>query len=282
MARRKKTKTRRFGSYPLSGLVRCGHCNANMTARTQINRQGKNGNRTYRQVFCGTYNRGGKSRCSFNAVDADQLLRLTVEKLKWVVCDPGFQKTLLQEANREIPEIDNSDKHRLSALKTELADLKKQIDKAAAKLIDEENADLVPVLRDQLRKRQQASDDVAAQIKALEDANAAPPTDLKAEADEFLAFDERLEEADHQELEDALLNLLDYVELFFDRSTTATGRTRSRFAHGFIYLRPGWIADLICNYIRVTNEPRCGTHPSGRESISSARPGGTGPANGPR
>jgi hypothetical protein len=282
MLRRKTAKTPRFGSFPLPGLVRCGHCNANMTACAQIKRQGRHGERTYRKVFCGTYNRGGKSRCNFNAVDADKLLRLTVEKLKRALSDPKFQKALLEDATHEDSESRQQTGNHLAELKTELARPERKVEKAAAKMIDEENADVAPALREELRKRQQKRNEVAAQVKALEDEAAKPRPDRKAEADEFLAFGERLEEAGGEELQDALLNLVDYIELFFDHAATPKGRRWSRFAYGFIYLRPGWIADVICNYIGVTHAPERGTDTSGGRPVRPAGPRGAGAAIGPR
>jgi hypothetical protein len=246
----KKERTPRLGCYPLSGLVRCGHCEAAMTAR--VNRVVRPGGEvhSYRRVFCGTYNRTGG--CDYNAVDADVLLKAVLAKLNAGLTHPRFEEELLAEVRRQGEQASTADPGRLATLKSRLADRERKLAAAADRVIDEQDQGLLPALRERLRQRQKDRDAVAAEVDALTRAGRPAGT---AEADEVMGAVGRLGEAKDEELREVLGEVVSYVELFFDREPYGKTRTRSRFARGLIYLRPGLLADVLCEFTRVNGPP---------------------------
>jgi site-specific DNA recombinase len=251
MAQRKgahsdKKRTPRLGCYPLSGLVRCGACGGNMTARASRVVRGGGKSYTYRRVFCQTYNRTGG--CALNAVDADDLLRAVLKKLNAGLTHPRFREELLAEVRRQDEQAESADPARLATLKTRLADLERKVQAAADKVIDEQDQSLLPALRERLRQRQKDRDAVAGEVEALTRAGRAPGN---AEADAVVATVGRLAEATGEELREVLGEIVSYVELFFDHEPYGKGRTRSKFARGLIYLRPGLLADVLYQFTRV-------------------------------
>ncbi len=251
MGRRKTQGTPRVGCYALSGLVRCGHCGARMVPRVLMVRRPNGVTNSYRRVHCNGYNRSGKSVCSYNGLDADALTRAVLAKLKAGLQDPRFRKALRDEVQRQDAAAQTADPGRLADLKARLSELERKVQRAADLILDENDATLLPALRERLRQRQQERDTVAAEAEALERA-VAPGVDAEAEADAALALADRLDETDGYELRDVLAEAVAYIELFFVQEPYGKARTRSRFTRGLVHVRPGLLADVLCDYSSVT------------------------------
>jgi site-specific DNA recombinase len=234
LARQKKGRQPRLGCYALSGLVRCGHCEGNMVARVDRVK-----GHTYKRLLCGTYNRSGGAGCKFNAVDADQLARAVVAKLQAQLFSEGAMKALREEIARQAEGGATAGKA-LSQMEGRLAQLARAVERAAKRVIDEEDDDLVPALRKQLKAAQLEHDELARQVDAARLARQ-KPEDLDALVNEAMALAGRFEQAltaeDSDLLREVLGEAVGYVELFFEHEPWGK-RTRSRFARGLIYLRP--------------------------------------------
>jgi DNA invertase Pin-like site-specific DNA recombinase len=241
LARRKKERQPRLGCYALSGLVRCGHCGEKMVARVDIKRRANGRVHKYRRVLCGTYLHGGSAACQCNAVDADQLARAVIGKLQAHLFSPAALEALRQEVRRQA-EAGAAGGKALVAIEARLAQLAKGIERAARRVVEEEDDRLVPALRKQLKAVTDEHDELARQVDAAR-LSQQKPEDLDALVEEAMAQAGRLEEAlaseDGDLLRDVLGEAVSYVELFFEHEPWGKkGRTRSRFARGLIYLRP--------------------------------------------
>jgi hypothetical protein len=241
LARRKKGRQPRLGCYALSGLARCGHCGGNMVARVNEVDRANGRKHTYRRVLCGTYNRTGGPSCQYNAVDADALVRAVVAKLQAHLFSPEAMEALRQEVRLQAGAEEVGGKA-LAAMEGRLAQLARGVERAARRVVEEEEDALVPALRRQLREVQREHDELARQVEAARLARQ-KPEDLDALVNEAMAqasrWGEALTSGDDDMLRDVLGEAVSHVELFFDHAPTATGkRTRSRFARGLIYLRP--------------------------------------------
>jgi DNA invertase Pin-like site-specific DNA recombinase len=240
LARRRKDRQPRFGCYALSGLVRCGHCGGNMVAR--VNRAGVGGRKhAYRRVLCGTYNRAGGPSCQYNAVDADALARAVVKKLREHLLGPEALDALREEIKRQGKEAAAGGGN-LTALEGRLAQLAKGVERAARRVVGEEDEALVPALRKQLQAVQREHDELARQVAAAR-RSGRPGATAEEVIAEALALagrlDEALAKAGGDQLRAVLGEAISYVELFFEHAPTATGkRVRSRYARGLIYVRP--------------------------------------------
>jgi DNA invertase Pin-like site-specific DNA recombinase len=124
LASRQKGRQPRLGCYALSGLVRCGHCEANMVARV-VEMKGH----SYRRVLCGTYNRCGSPACEHNAVHADALTRAVVAKLRANLFGPEALRALRAEVRQQTSEGAVGD-GQLKALEARLAVLERKVDQA--------------------------------------------------------------------------------------------------------------------------------------------------------
>jgi DNA invertase Pin-like site-specific DNA recombinase len=236
LARHKKGRQPRLGCYPLSGLVRCGHCEGNMVARVDRVK-----GHTYRRVLCGTYNRSGGAGCWFNAVDADALVRAVVGKLRTQLFSPDALEALREEIGRQADGATATGKV-LATLEARLAQLARGVERAARRVVEEEDDRLVPALRKQLKAVTDEHDDLARQVEAAR-LSRQKPEDLEAIIKEVEAVAGRFEEAltaeDSDLLREVLGEVVGYVELLFSHEPMGKGkRTHSKFARGLIYLRP--------------------------------------------
>jgi DNA invertase Pin-like site-specific DNA recombinase len=251
LARRKKEHQPRLGCYALSGLCRCGHCEGNMVPRVVTVKSGGKWH-TYRRLLCGTYNRTGT--CNYNPVDADALVRAVLRKLREQLYNPEALQALKEEIRRQDKEAAGGGPNP-DALQAAVGALDRRIERAARRVLDEEDEAAVPALRKQLGEMQRERDDLARQLDALR-RQENPPVDLDAAADQALAMMDRMEEAltggDGDLLRELLGEAVSYVELFFTHRPSRTGRrTHSDYARGLIYLRPQVWAD----YIQVNGQP---------------------------
>jgi site-specific DNA recombinase len=254
LAARQKERQPRLGCYPLSGLVRCGHCGATMVARVNVVKRPSGQRHTYRRILCGTYNRTGGPSCQYNAIDADALAHAVVRKLQERLLNPESLEALRDEIRRQDQEAATGGVN-VTALEARLATLSRSVDLAARRVIAEEDDALVPALRKQLQAVQREHDELASQLEAIRRQDR-PAEDLEAGVEEALALMGRLEKAVEEEdgdlLRDVLGEAVAYVELFFNHEPTSTGkRTRSTFVRGLIYLRP----QRWTQYIQVNGPP---------------------------
>jgi hypothetical protein len=241
LARRKKERHPRLGCYALSGLVRCGHCGEKMVARVDIKRRTNGRTHTYRRVLCSLYLHSGGAACQCNAVDADQLARAVVGKLRTELFSPAALEVLRTEVRRHA-EGEAAGGKALAAMEARLAQLARAVERGARRVVEEEDDSLVPDLRKQLKAVRAEHDELAKQVEAAK-LSQQKPGDLDALVEEAVAQAGRLEEAltsaDGDLLRDVLGEAVSYVEMFYEHEPWGKkGHTRSLFAKGLIYLRP--------------------------------------------
>jgi DNA invertase Pin-like site-specific DNA recombinase len=240
----------------LSGLVKCGHCGSAMIGRTYRLTEG--GKRyVYHRYYCGGYNRGGKAVCESNGIDADQLARAVLRKLREGWLNPEKLAALREEIRRQDKEEGRgADPGQVGRLRVLLNAAERKVRRAADRLLDEEDEGLLPDLRARLKERQKERDALAAELEAAERAPERPG-DAEAEVDAAVAMMEQLDRAEAAEnvagLRDVLREAVSFIELWFDHQPYGK-KTRSVFARGLIFRRTDLRLDSISG--RSTQDPR--------------------------
>ncbi len=238
------------GQYLLSGLVRCGHCGRAMVGRTD--QPGKSRPKAVRTYLCSGYNLYGKAVCLHHGVDADALekaIRVKLQALVGAFREPGNLEALRAEIARQ----DGAEGGHVEAdgrrLRAKLAGLERKVQKAADRVLDEEDEAVLPELRARLLVRQRERDAVRAELQALED-RPTPRADLRARIDEAVAMIEKLSESirseDAAELQAVLREWISYVEVWFKQVAHGKG-PRNHFARGLVFVRE----DLRCGTLAL-------------------------------
>ena len=111
--------------------------------------------------------------------------------------------------------------------------------KAADKLLDEQDADIIPALRARLKARQQELNAVKSKLEAIE-ARPVPTADLEAGVDAAVAMVTKLAASvrseDAAELQAVLQEWVSYVEVWFRQVPHKKG-PRNHFARGLVFVR---------------------------------------------
>ena len=218
-------------AFVLSGLVKCGHCGGPMTGRTFNNK----GNPRY--YVCGRYSQLGKelSGCHTNAVPEDKLLGAVAKKLAAAYFNAASLAKLRDAIRAHQQGSDDAVPER--ALAARIADLDRQIDKAAERLMDLDDA-VFDVFNAKVRKLKEERATLASQLEIVR-AKTVSAEDLDTRVDRIVKRAEhfaRALKAGNPDLARATLHeMIDRVELWFDHGTNGS-RQRTKFARGMIYL----------------------------------------------
>jgi hypothetical protein len=226
----------------LSGLVRCGHCEYGMIGRTDKPDRGSR-QETRRLFVCGGYNNYGKAVCLRRGVDADALAAAVLAKLEALARD-FLEPSNLRQLREEIARQDAAESGHAEGdgrrAKARLEQLERAVQKAADRVLDEENEALFPELRARLLARKQERDAARAEVEAL----ASRPeqgSDRQAKVDAAVAMVTKLAKSiraeDRGEVQAVLSEWLSRVEVWFRPVALGKVRTCNRFARGLILLR---------------------------------------------
>lgn len=228
-------------TFPLTGLVYCGHCCTRMHGST-THRHLKGGTTYYHRYLCQTY--GDHKGCHFNSVKADVLLDAVVRRL---------QETVFSEANvrKAADAIRRQDRQALAAAPGQADGLRRRVEAAEGKVrlaerrfADEEDQTLLPALRQRVYDLRREYAALAEELSAVERARQpSAGADLDALAEEAIQAGLRLAEAvkggSVMTVRELILAAVEKVELFFRHEPSRQGkRTRVAFARGLIHIRP--------------------------------------------
>ena len=95
----------------LAGLLRCGPCNAAMSA-THTTKRG----RRYRYYVCRRTRSEGWAACPTKSVPAHEMERIVVDQIRVIGKDPKLVKEVVAQAKRECPDLKAGDLRRALAL----------------------------------------------------------------------------------------------------------------------------------------------------------------------
>ncbi|HZY85755.1 MAG TPA: recombinase family protein [Gemmataceae bacterium] len=162
---RKFRKGRPLGQtgFLLTGLARCGHCGGAMYGCVF-----PSGGKTYRRLVCSTYHSQGRVLCAGGRVDEGPLARALACAIQADFLNPDNLDKLRAELRLRAKARQAGDPAQEKELRSRLAALDKEIERGADRLLAEEDAALVPVLRARLQDKQRQQADLRDQLAALE------------------------------------------------------------------------------------------------------------------
>jgi hypothetical protein len=116
-------------AYLLSGLVYCAHCGRKMHGSSYVAK----GHR-YTKYFCSTYCRSGKHNefgCGCHGISQDRLVDVLVRKLQEMVLSKSNLDRLRSALHQQIERRRNTSGKSVDGLRKQIADLDREIDRAA-------------------------------------------------------------------------------------------------------------------------------------------------------
>jgi DNA invertase Pin-like site-specific DNA recombinase len=221
------TPCRGGGDLVLSRLLWCGHCERRMTGRHS---------RGVPIYLCGSYLQYGKSACNYNSLEQADLVRAITKKFRERFTPAFFdccRTALLAEIEAGRPAA-NSDN-----LARRVAELDAALERAAKRVVMEEDEGLAAEYRKVAQGIKQERDRLAAELAAARRAEE-EEGDPAAEVDRALALaghlQDVMEKATLAEQRAILHDHIERVELWFDHEQ-AGRETHCTFARGLIWLR---------------------------------------------
>ena len=233
--------------FVLSGMIYCGACGRRMTGTTLPTPAGRTP--IYR---CCTSNNGG--RCNYNGIRQAPLVRLLVRSLREAVLGGGYD-ALVERVEKRLREKHNADPAARLALKAKLDQMEaacRTLAKRMATAPEEIYADLERELADLRRQHQRA----AAELLELE--RAAPMIDVPAEARKIaarlLVLESELDTADPVKLRELFRRMVYRITAHFGEEKRGK-RTFYPFRDGLIELRPDAILLSLDPAITMSASP---------------------------
>jgi DNA invertase Pin-like site-specific DNA recombinase len=228
------------GDFPLSGLIRCGHCGSSMTGRNFKKVSRRTGEATlYRRYECTGYMTHGKAKCHFGCIDADRLAAAVMDKLlpRWLDENAGELREEILRQDRK--KADAGDRGRADALQAKVDRLEQEILRATNELIETDSPEQIERLRKIVKDKQKAKTAAGEELGTLEGRHAL--VDPGAEVDAALAMLARLRQAkdsrDRRAQKSVLRESVTKVEVYFNREQRGE-RTRSTFAQALVDVPP--------------------------------------------
>jgi hypothetical protein len=207
---------------PLSGLLRCGKCNGPMYAKS---------NASWRVYLCSTYAHSGQCGCC--SIPRDKILKVVAEKIRKNVLlgsRDALEREIQKQLNRKHdPSVDTKAKATAKAL----AELNKQIERAAARILTCDDRDVDDVQK-QLRALKQQRDELAAMV----DRPARPQMSAKALAAKMWELDRIFTEGSPASVRHALSQLVESVQLNFKEAAPSKRGRRFECVGGTLHLLP--------------------------------------------
>lgn len=224
-------------AYLLSGLVFCAHCGCKMHGSTLVAK----GHR-YPKYSCSTYARSGKNNvngCGCHAAHQDTLVDVLVRKLQESVLSSGNLERLQKALRKQIDQRRAGSSKGSADLRKQLADLDREIDRAAENFLraPAEVLDLVGKKLTALKRQREHVQD------ALRTAEAAgKPMDVAGEVDAVVArlwrLGEEMATAEPARRREVFRLFVDRIELRFDQIKQGK-KTICPLQSGEIHLRTG-------------------------------------------
>jgi DNA invertase Pin-like site-specific DNA recombinase len=240
LARHARERNPGTGDFPLSGVLRCGHCGSAMTGRNFPKVSRRTGEKViYRRYECAGYMTSGKAKCHFGCIDADRLADAVFAKLlpPWMDEYEGdLRAEILRQDRRE---ADAGGRERAGQLRKQIDAVEREIVGHSRELAMTDSQRQMDRLRGLIReaeKRQQAAEE---ELQTLEGRRAL--SDPEAEVDAALAMFDRLRSArdghDRRAQKAVLHEAVTRIEVFFHREQRGR-RTHSTFAQALVWVPP--------------------------------------------
>jgi site-specific DNA recombinase len=239
MGKRTHGKRPGGGDFPLTGIMRCGHCGAAMSGRTTKARRPNRPVRVYRNYECQGYVISGPARCQYGAVRADALALAVIDKLlpDWLT-DANVEK-LRAEIRRQDDAAERAEPEGAERLRGRLTQLEKELDRATDELLRTDDEKQILRIRERIRKRGDERDRLEGELRGLEGLRA--PRDADAQVDAAMAKLGNLRKArttgDRAAQRAVLHEAVTKIEVYFERRQ-AGKRNRSKFAKALVWVAP--------------------------------------------
>ena len=224
-ANRTKTARKDTRVFPFAGLLRCSECGGVMGGRGS-------------RYICNTYHREGRGGCNPNQISEGKLLPAVVKLLRREYCGEQRIEDLRQALRAELaaetvtPPVDQS------RLRKRIETLDKQISRGAERLLSVPET-LVETITSKLAALQEQRDQLQATLDAgaahSEQPEALDEETVEAAIGALQELQERLTDADPDNLRELLRGLVVKIELHFDHPETEPGkRSKHVFTEGRI------------------------------------------------
>ena len=225
--------------YLLSGLLYCRHCGGKMHGASHSKQ--KNGKKyRWRKYVCSTYHAYGKSHCTHNQVDADEIERTVVSQIVQKLDSPQNRQRLEQSVRRELQRRCVVTPRPIGSAK--LAELDGMIDTLTDRVATVPDSVLPEVLA-KLEKTKSQRDAVARELASHEDWEPASNIDaLVLDAmGQLDTLAEKIQSADRHAAQDAVRAAVASVVLEFEPRAQGK-RTVYRCVAGLICLTEKQVA----------------------------------------
>jgi site-specific DNA recombinase len=231
-----KPKWKKF-HYVLTGLAFCGQCGKLMVGNSK-QRWGK----VYRKLLCSTYHAAGPSACRGGCMHERPLVTAVVRRLQADFLNPANIEALRKELRRQVESVALGDPAEARRLRAHIDELDRKINQGSERLLEEEDAALVPVLRAKLQEWQRKRGELQDRLDGLEK-NRLRVTNVEAQVEaavaELWTLHERLDDARPEQLREVLGQLVSKVELWFEQVPYGkAGRMQGVFSRGLVTIRP--------------------------------------------
>ena len=229
--RKTKTAPRTARQYLLSGLVQCGDCGGIL------------GGFLYSAVpayRCRRHHESGSAVCYFNSIKEAPLVEVVSRKIQ----DRYTSEAALERLRRKIVKAQERSKPRprdLSRLRKEIKSLDRKISNGEDAVLDAPPS-LRPGLYRKLEDLTTDRDRLKAELLALSGretrSNGTDHSEIDRAIEALRELGEALSKADPLETKMLLASIITKIRLNFTHEKTPGGRTRNKFSHGTIHVRP--------------------------------------------
>ena len=206
-------------AYLLSGLVFCAHCGCKMHGSTLVAK----GHR-YPRYSCSTYSRSGKNNphgCGCHAAPQDTLVNVLVRKLQESVLSNDNLDRLRAALRRQIDQRRAGSSKGTDSLRSRLADLDREIDRAAENFL-RAPADVLDLIGRKLTALKRQREHVQDALRVAEAAG--KPVDVVGEVDAVVGrlwrLGEELSTSEPARRREVFRLFVDRIELHFDQVKT--------------------------------------------------------------
>ena len=223
-------------SYPLTGLVFCGHCGCRMVAFRQ-----KQADKVYRYFKCTTY--GTSGQCNSNCVRESALMDRVTCVLQEQALSEGNPERIRSEVKRLARSKSGDTATRQKALRKRINSLQTKLDRGTENLLLADPAN-VPAMQDRLSTWRDELLTARDALEAIESPVSVSADDAAKEAERAIAGLQRLREgldsADHGLARELMRETVQRIDLYFTHEQRGQ-RTRCELSRGVIKFRFSFI-----------------------------------------
>lgn len=228
-------------AYLLSGLVYCAHCDCKMHGSASLRRK-KDKVYRYSRYVCSTYYRSGLNNskgCGCHGVNQNLLVGVLKTKLLEVVFSPGAMEQMRTMIRKLIEERRRVGSGETNGLRKQIADLDREIDKAAENFL-RAPIDLLDIISQKLTAMKRQREHAQYQMATFESANDSSDVDSEVNAvmGQISRLESDLDGSDPARQRKVYMELVERIDLRFERKPRGK-RVECPLQSGVIYLRTG-------------------------------------------